>query len=107
MSRRKYPRLIGPFRASWQRAGGQPQVCRIGDISPGGCFVHSTAPPARNEVVTIAIDLDGDPAPLLRGTTIHEEWSDGFGVRFVGMTSAERQAFNQLLGRLRGIRKSA
>ena len=107
MDRRKHPRLVGPFQARWQARSGAAQRCRVGDLSLGGCFVHSQKTPTPGTAVTVTIDLDGEPSPPLSGIVVHEEWSDGFALRFGALDAARLSSLKNLMGRLREIRRSA
>lgn len=107
MNRRKYPRLIGPFKGQWQSVTGMTTQCQIADISPGGCFVRSRTTPGRRMPVTIVVTFEDGTAYSVRGYSIHGEWSNGFGVSFQAMTSEQRAEFGRLLDRLAHLRKSA
>jgi len=107
VDRRQHPRLVGPFQARWQASSGAAQRCRVGDLSLGGCFVHSQTTPRPGTAVTVTIDLDGEPSAPLAGIVVHEEWSDGFALRFGTLDAARRSSLRTLMGRLREIRRSA
>jgi hypothetical protein len=57
--------------------------------------------------VTVTIDLDGEQSPSLAGIVVHEEWSDGFALRFEALDAARLSALKDLMGRLRALRRSA
>ncbi len=107
MNRRKYPRLIGPFKGQWQSANGMATPCLIADISPGGCFVRCRTTPGQRMSVTIIVTFEDGTAFSIVGSSIHGEWSNGFGVSFHAMTATQTAEFTNLLDRLANLRKSA
>jgi len=107
MNRRKYPRLIGPFKGQWQSATGMTTPCQIADISPGGCFLRCRTTPGRRMPVTVVVTFNDGTAFSIRGNSIHGEWSNGFGVSFHAMTQEQAAEFARLLERLSLLRKSA
>ncbi|HSG01263.1 MAG TPA: PilZ domain-containing protein [Vicinamibacterales bacterium] len=107
MDRRKHPRLIGPFYGHWTLAAGPDTPCRVGDISLGGCFIHSQTTPRAGQQVTVTVD-QGDGMPVsLSGQVVYEEWSDGFALKFGSMNATQLGALKELMGRLRSIRRTA
>jgi hypothetical protein len=106
MDRRKHPRLIGPFDGRWRGASGGG-LCRIGDISLGGCFVNAMSTPTVGERTSVSIEIDGEEFPLPMGAVITSEWGFGFGVAFKALNQAELDDLKNLMGRLRQQRKSA
>ena len=64
-------------------------------------------PPRRGQTVSIVIEtLAGDSGPIT-GQVVHEEWSDGFGVRFAPFDEAGRKTFDVLVTHLQAIRRLA
>jgi hypothetical protein len=106
MNRRKHPRLTGPFDARWRGASGGG-LCRIGDISLGGCFVHAAILPNVGERTSVSVEIDGEDHPLPMGTVVNIDWGLGFAVEFKPLGDAELTDLKNLMGRLRQQRKTA
>ena len=78
--RRQHARLAHPFEGRWNGASGSG-LCRIGDLSAGGCFVQSLAQPALGERTTITIGI-AERTFALPGRVVANHPSQGFSVQF-------------------------
>lgn len=99
-SRRKSPRVVGPFTARWLGAVAVPLV--IHDLSTGGCLILSATKMLPSGRITLEIDLpdkstvkvDAEPVGL-RGA--------GFAMRFVRVPPATlmrlQRSIDQMLQR--------
>lgn len=93
--RRQHKRITKPFDGSWNGASGAAP-CRIGDVSLGGCYVHTRAVPAVGEETTVTIAI-GSHQFSFRGHVVHTDPGMGFGVRFVGISASDYERLAQLL----------
>lgn len=94
--RRKYTRLLKPLEAKWTGSSGG-SMCRIADISWGGCFVQSPAVPGIGEATTIVAQISGREVTLT-GVVIYLETGMGFGIEFGPLTAEQKSALAELLG---------
>jgi len=82
--RRKYPRMTIPLDGRWLGASGG-STCHIGNISPGGCYIHTTARSVEGHgVVSLYFGPEGSLS--IAGRVIHAERGRGFGVKFRAMS---------------------
>ena len=96
VERRKHPRLVRPLDGSWTGASGS-SICRIGDISWGGCFINSLAEPRRGERTTVTVPA-GDRNVVIQGTVVHLDKPLGFSVQFDPLSPEQIEALKPLLG---------
>jgi hypothetical protein len=94
--RRKYPRLVQPLDGSWTGASGA-SICRIGDISWGGCFINSLAEPRIGERTTVTVPV-GAAIVTVAGTVVHLDKPMGFSVQFDELSTEQIEALRPLLG---------
>lgn len=89
--RRQNIRLALPIDASWHGSSGAG-MCRIADISVGGCFIQSLATPAPGESTEVTMQLGQQDPLTLRGTVVYVERGMGFALSFqqVSPEAAER-----------------
>ena len=104
--RRKHARVIRPFEGSWQGTSGT-SVCRIGDISLGGCFVQSTNAPGPAEDIVVTVSFSADHSMSFTGQVVYVEQGIGFAVRFRGMTADDHDSLRRLLNALMNGKVSA
>jgi hypothetical protein len=93
--RRRHGRLAQAFEGSWRGASGQTR-CRIGDFSPGGCFVQSLAMPGTGEETIISIAF-GDRTLTFKGTVVYVEAGMGFAVRFEDLSPTGISQLQELM----------
>ena len=67
--------------ARWQTTANA-SLCEIGNLSLGGCFVRTPAPPALDERAFITLYLRGRASMLLAGRVVRVEAGYGFGMQF-------------------------
>jgi hypothetical protein len=97
--RRKFPRLIGPFKGTWiGRSRGD--TCQIRDISLDGCFVESMTTPERDEETVITFEVEGEEFAAPAGTVVYVESPTSFSVKFRAMTAKERSDLSVQITRL-------
>ena len=93
---RKYPRIGKPLEATWRGASGG-SVCRVADVSWGGCFVQTPAEPAIGEHTVLSIVIGGHEVTLT-GSVIYRERAMGFAVQFDPLTREQIDGMKNLLG---------
>lgn len=84
-----------PIEGSWHGASGA-NVCRIADVSIGGCFIQSLATPTPGEATDVTMHLGPNDPLMLRGLVVYVERGMGFAVAFQDV-SAEATAKIQKL----------
>lgn len=89
--RRIYKRLVGPFEGGWDGASGT-RVCRITDLSQGGCFIDAYASNPVGALITTSITVGGQTF-LLRSEVVYVDRVQGFAVRFQDNEPAVMKAF--------------
>jgi len=104
--RRRFPRLIGPFKGAW-RGTSRSNACLIRDISLDGCYVESLTTPQRDEETQITINVNGDDFAAPIGTAVYLESSMSFAVKFRSMTAKERADMSAQMARLLQIRRTS
>ena len=87
-----------PIEGSWHGASGG-SVCRIGDLSLGGCFIYARAVAKTGEQAEISMKIGED---LLRfpGTVVHVDPAMGFAVEFRELTPEQGNQIQQILDAL-------
>jgi hypothetical protein len=96
VERRRYARLVKPLDGRWRGRSGEA-VCRIGDISWGGCFIQSIAEPSPGERTVVSVDVDGVWVEI-PGRVVYVEKAMGFSVQFDALTADEMEGLKPLLG---------
>lgn len=89
--KRRHPRLEQPVEGRWSGASGRSDV-RITSLSLGGCFVDGLGMPAVRERPLIELHLPGGPPVQLVGEVLYLSRPQGFAVRFVDVSTRDRQA---------------
>jgi hypothetical protein len=87
-----------PIDGSWRGASGGAH-CRIGDLSLGGCFIHTPALPAAGESTEI-IMIIGEDRLRFTATVILVDAGMGFSVAFDWLTLDQRNQIQQILDAL-------
>ena len=93
---RKYPRVAKPLEAKWRGASGG-SMCRIADISWGGCFVQTVAAPAIGEPTAVDVEIGGREVRLT-GAVVYRETSIGFAMQFDPLSDEQKEVLKELLG---------
>ena len=96
--RRQHERLVHPFEGRWDGASGSG-LCRIGDLSAGGCFVQTLAQPALGDRTSVTVGI-GDQQFTLPGRVVANHPGQGFSVQFDAIAGDELAAFKQLIDSL-------
>lgn len=93
--RRQHRRVARPFEGRFSGSSGNT-VCRIADISLGGCFVQSLASPAPGEEVVVTVVV-GNHTLVFPGTVVYVDAGMGFAVRFRDIPQEELDELSRLL----------
>ncbi|HUA00154.1 MAG TPA: PilZ domain-containing protein [Candidatus Aquilonibacter sp.] len=83
---------------SWQTTGAKT-VSRVRDLSIGGVFVSTTAPPAVGAAVKLLFALP-EGEVRIEGIVRYADAKKGMGIEFVRMGAADGARFRELLRRL-------
>ena len=94
--RRKHRRVSRPFEGSWRGASGA-NMCRISDVSLGGCFVQTLSPATPGEETQITITFGKDLSMTFAGKVIYAEPSMGFAVKFNELNEEGSEEVRRLL----------
>ena len=86
--RRKHTRVLKPLDGRW-RGGAASGQSRIGDLSLGGCFVHSLSAPRVGEATSVSFVTHEGQKLELDGTVVHVEPRIGFSVEFRGIAAED------------------
>lgn len=97
--RRKYPRVPVTLDARWQTSA-QASLCEVGNLSLGGCFVRTPAPPSPDERAFITLYLKGRASMLLAGRVVRVEPGVGFGMQFREMLPETKSELNQEIDKI-------
>jgi hypothetical protein len=97
---RKYQRLNRPLEGSWRGSSGQA-VCRITDISLGGCFLQSLASPAIGEETFVTIRIDDARSLTLKGAVVYVETGMGFAVEFGALNEEDSKNLQAVIDAIR------
>ena len=85
------------FDVVWQGSSGK-QDARMSEISMDGCFIDSRVQGrALGDRVEFKVHLPDGPWVSLQGELINEEYPIGFGLRFSGLTDADKALLAQVV----------
>jgi hypothetical protein len=96
VERRRYPRWARPLDGRWRGRSGEA-ICRIADISWGGCFIQSIAEPSPGEPTIVSVDVGGVWVEI-PGRIVYVEKAMGFSVQFDALTAEQMEGLKPLLG---------
>lgn len=102
---REYKRFPASLPVRWTSQGKDAVESHVDDLSGGGCFVRSGAPPGVGTPVSLTITAPDDPKPLeLTGQVawVREGSEPGFGVEFDQPESADGRRLRTMLRRALG-----
>ena len=97
-SKRRSPRVIGPFKARWCGALTVPLV--IHDLSVGGGLILSANMALPNKVMTLEIELPNGEVITVQGEPLYLRKGVGFVVRFVNVPDATNMRLKRLVTEL-------
>jgi hypothetical protein len=98
--RRQARRAAVPLDGDWRGGGVGRRTGRIADISTTGCFVESMAAPGAGEQVSLTVTLPGGTILEAHGEVAYVLSGMGFGVRFIELTEAQKEAVAQAMQQL-------
>ena len=67
------------------------------DISLGGCYIETTGHVTVGDQITFEIRLPEGTWVLLQGAVVYHHQAMGFGLRYTGLTEAQRSVLAQLI----------
>jgi len=70
---------------------------RISDVSMGGCFIDSIATVREGETLSFNLSLSTGLSDKLYGEIVYVYPGIGFGLRFTGLTVAQRMLIKQII----------
>ena len=94
--RRKHGRLPVVLEASWEGSGSR-SLARTTDISLTGCFIDTQGEVGIGEIVNIKLITHERNCISVQGVVMYYQRGVGFGVRFTGISEADRLRLNALL----------
>lgn len=94
--RRQHSRLSMPIEGSWHGASGA-SVCRIADVSVGGCFVQSLATPAPGEITDVTLQLGASEPLVVHGKVVYVERGMGFAVAFQDVSPSTAEHLRRVI----------
>jgi PilZ domain len=97
-SKRRGPRVVGPFQGRWRGALAVPLVIR--DLSAGGCMILSSSISLPNKIMTLEIDIPGGDMITVQAEPLYVRFNVGFAVRFVDVPDATAMRLNRLVSGL-------
>ena len=94
-SKRRGPRVVGPFKGRWRGALTVPLV--IHDLSAGGCLILSSNLTLPGKVMTLEIDLPGGDCIKVDAQPLYVRSNVGFAVKFVNVPDATDMRLRRLV----------
>jgi hypothetical protein len=76
------------------------------DLSMTGCFILTSDLAAHDELIRLDVELPTGATVYLWGEVVYKVTEMGFGVRFTGVSEADRAMLGLLLDYARGQRES-
>ena len=97
--RRKHPRVPFSLDGRWQGPCAA-SLCRMADLSLGGCFARTTLSPAVNEHIVVTLFFGGRGTMMLPGLVTRVESGVGFGMQFGELGSDDRFRLSEEIARI-------
>ena len=94
-SRRRGPRVVGPFKGRWCGALTVPLV--IHDLSAGGCLILSANLKLPHQIMALEIDLPGGDCIRVDAQPLYVRSNVGFAVKFVNVPDATDMRLKRLV----------
>jgi hypothetical protein len=94
-SKRRGPRVVGPFKGRWCGALTVPLV--IHDLSVGGCLILSSNLTRPGQIMTLEIDLPGGDCIRVDAQPLYVRSNVGFAVKFVDVPDATDMRLQRLV----------
>jgi len=101
--RRRHPRVPVSIDGRWQGSSAA-SLCKIANLSLGGCFARTPSVPAVNEQMFVTLFLGGRGSMLLPGHVARVEPGVGFGVQFGDMGSEAHYRLGEAIAQIRRTR---
>ncbi len=96
---RDHARFPSSLHASWARGGGVTHPTLVDDLSVGGAFVRSEAPPGVGDEIDLTITVPGGESLTARGTVAWTRLGKdpGFGLEFEDLPGDSGRRLRALL----------
>lgn len=78
-------------------AASGKREARISDVSLGGCFIDSIATVREGESLSFSLSLSAGVSDKFYGEIVYVYPGIGFGLRFTGLTVAQRMLIKQII----------
>ena len=98
--RRQHLRVPLSIDARWQSGGGAG-LCRMANLSLGGCYARTPAPPALDDQMMVTLFFAGRGAMLVAGRVARVEPGVGFGVQFGQLAPEARHRLGEEVAQIR------
>lgn len=95
--RRESDRLAVKIDVQWEGASGKRKPGNLSDLSPQGCFVLCSGEVEDGEKVRIFLPLADKMKVEFWGKIVNHIYEIGFAVRFVQLSSAQKDFIEKLL----------
>jgi hypothetical protein len=100
--RRRHPRKEVDLPAEVQAGDGPRRAVRLGQMSVGGCFVHTDEPAAFGTAITVHVVLPRTRQPLALGAIVRWTSDQGMGVQFGALGARETYELTEFLATVPG-----
>jgi hypothetical protein len=94
--RRRHTRVRFPLEVRWEGLSGGHSA-RIYDISVSGCYVETLGEVQMHERVRFEVQSPTGRWLRFEGEVVHHQPNMGFGLRFVGLSEAQRDILTRLI----------
>ena len=94
--RRVHPRVRVSFEVTWRTVWVQiPTSSRISDLSVGGCLIEGSGQHAPGKPLHLELKLPHEDRLSVNVEVVHSCPNQGFGVRFLDLTSENQEALSR------------
>jgi hypothetical protein len=91
-------RALQRFLRARCEVNGSGRDCRILELTPRGAFIESYVPAVTGSNVSLQFRLPNGHQVSARGVVSYHKFTEGFGVDFNRLSSADREQINSLIG---------
>jgi hypothetical protein len=100
--RRRHRRVPVSLDGQWRGTSGGG-LCRIANLSLGGCFLRASTPPAKGEDTVVTLYFQRGGAMVLQGQVVHIAPPTGFAVHFTKLTPSLQFQLDQHMAEVRDM----
>ncbi|HYP28145.1 MAG TPA: PilZ domain-containing protein [Blastocatellia bacterium] len=91
-------RVLQQFLRARCEVNGSGRDCRILELTPRGAFIESYVPAVTGSDVSLQFRLPNGHHVSARGVVSYHKFTEGFGVDFNRLSSADREQISSLVG---------